>query len=172
MPRSSVHTGRPSLVVLNNDDRLGEQYRRAVQLGLTIDVDEIDRFGPQEPQHPWRVRWFDGRVWANQKVLAALQERLPVSDDLRLPSDVAHRYGQQRDADHQRPQVELEAAAGWGLIGHAVILAGGERTVARRAERGAGNPGRRAGGPDNGLPLVNVSFYRDALVSSRLDDGG
>ncbi len=25
---------------------------------------------------------------------------------------LAHRHGQQRDADHQRPQAELEAAAG------------------------------------------------------------
>jgi hypothetical protein len=32
-------------------------------------------------------------------------------------------YGNDRHADQQRPQTELEAAAGRGLVGHAAILA-------------------------------------------------
>jgi hypothetical protein len=32
---------------------------------------------------------------------------LPLFDDLDLPTDVAQRHGQQRDADQQRPQAEL-----------------------------------------------------------------
>jgi hypothetical protein len=34
-----------------------------------------------------------------------------------LPADIAARHGQQRHADHQRPQAELEAAAGRGWSG-------------------------------------------------------
>ena len=52
-------------------------------------------------------------------------------DDLRLMDDVAERYGQQRHADHQRPQAELKPAAfafrrvGLGWLGlHGRIISG------------------------------------------------
>jgi hypothetical protein len=64
------------------------------------------------------IWWFQNRPLRKKPPA----HRRPLFDDLHLPSDVRARHGQQRDCDHQRPQAELEAAAGGGRD-HAVSLA-------------------------------------------------
>ena len=74
-----------------------------------------------------------------------------VDQPLPIPHDACNgrrKSGQQRDDYEQRPQAELETAAGSGLRGHPGILPNGAERWLRDAERGPGNPGRRAGGPE------------------------
>ena len=66
-------------------------------------------------------------------------------------------YGRNHNDDQERPQAELEAAAGWGLVGHAAILAGASGRVflpsgaqilghtARRPIASRGDPGGELG---------------------------
>jgi len=56
---------------------------------------------------------------------------VPLSDHFRLPVRIAASRSEQRDSDHQRPQAELEAAAGSGGV-HAAIIADGQRMVETR----------------------------------------
>jgi hypothetical protein len=45
-----------------------------------------------------------------------IKKRLPLAHDLRLPADVTAKDRQQCDADHQRPQAELEAKYHGGIL--------------------------------------------------------
>ena len=78
--------------------------------------------------HPRRTRSHESAHRTGAKLDSTIFDAplpfgTPFLNNLRLTGDVTAHDAKERNADHQRPQAELEAAAGWtGIGGHVAII--------------------------------------------------